>query len=218
MGRPRSPPVLAAEVPVSRAEPCVLEPLFGSLVLHSPFPQRALPKGPRPRVRREGTALSWGAGPRVPLRCRARYRRTDPPVPVARLWRPACCQPPKSGQDQPLCLLVNQPCFEQSSPKERAIWRPLFYICLWGDIPQYHLSWQVLTRSDAMVLRSKKSPLKSIRKVAVLVCECAELFCSKIRKSICLLSQGNKKLYMPSKISNETSCIELISSFPPSGP
>lgn len=61
--------------------------------------------------------------------------------------------------------------------------------------------------------KKQKSPLESIRKVAVLVCECAELFCSKIRKSICLLSQGNKQLYMPSKISNETSCIELISSF-----
>lgn len=66
--------------------------------------------------------------------------------------------------------------------------------------------------------KKQKSPLESIRRVAVLVCECAELFCSKIRKSICLLSQGNKQLYMPSKISNETSCIELISSFPPSGP
>lgn len=65
--------------------------------------------------------------------------------------------------------------------------------------------------------KKQKSVLKSIRKVAFLVCDCAELFCSKIRKSICLLSQGNEKLYMPSEINNETSCIELIYSFTPSG-
>lgn len=65
--------------------------------------------------------------------------------------------------------------------------------------------------------KKQKSVLKSIRKVAYLVCERAELSCSKIRKSICLLSQGNKKLYRPSEISNETSCIELIYSFTPSG-
>lgn len=53
-----------------------------------------------------------------------------------------------------------------------------------------------------------KSVFRSIRKGAFLVCACAKVSCSKIRKSICLLRQGKKQLYMPSEISNETSWIE----------
>lgn len=57
-----------------------------------------------------------------------------------------------------------------------------------------------------------KSVFRSIRKGAVLVCACAEVSRSKIRKSICLLSPGKKQLSMLSEISNETSWIELICS------
>lgn len=57
------------------------------------------------------------------------------------------------------------------------------------------------------VFKKQKSMLTPIRKVAFLICECAELSCSKIRMSILLLSKGNKKLYMPSEISNETSVL-----------
>lgn len=62
-----------------------------------------------------------------------------------------------------------------------------------------------------------KSVFRSIRKGAVLVCACAEVSRSKIRKSICLLSPGKKQLSMLSEISNETSWIELICSSTPRG-
>lgn len=53
-----------------------------------------------------------------------------------------------------------------------------------------------------------KCVFRSIRKGAFLICACAEVSCSKIRKSICVLSQGKKQLCMPSEISSGTSCME----------
>lgn len=140
-------------------------------------------------------------------------RHTNLPLHVDKLFGPACCLSLKSGQlpakvwsavgkpNQRHFRVISQgksnlKIVVESSGLEEMFLNNFFFL--------------LSSESDCMFS-------KPIGKVAFLVCECAELSCSKIRKSILLLSQGNKKLDMPSEISNETSCIELIYSFKPSG-